>query len=157
MTRAQVEINKLQLLRSNPRTITKDQMQKLCESMKKDPKFLEKRPVLVNQRNGELQVYAGNQRVQAAKRLKWKTICCDVDIELDDETMKERVIKDNKTYGDFDYDLLANTYDISTLLYCGFTEKDLDLPKEIEEILNMDESENEDEHVKTCPHCNGIL
>ena len=42
-----IDIKSLKLLERNPRKITKDAMTKLCESLIKDPNFLESRPVLV--------------------------------------------------------------------------------------------------------------
>ena len=94
-----IKIKDLFLLERNPRKISKSQMVKLQESLIKDPGFLDSRPVLVNRRDGANIVYGGNQRVRAAKSLKWKEIPCSVEIDLSDELMASRVIKDNQTYG----------------------------------------------------------
>src|SRR6185312_6189048 len=83
------------------------------------------RPCLVSKRDGILTVYAGNQRVRAAKKLKLKEIPCIVEEFLTDEMIKERTIKDNKTYGEFDFDILANNYDIEMLVGCGFAAEEL--------------------------------
>ena len=117
-------------------------MQKLCESLTDDPDFLQKRPVLVNLVDSKYNVYGGNQRVRAAKQLGWKTIPCDVDENLSEKLMKDRVIKDNKTFGDFDYDLLANEYEIPDLLKAGFTPNELAIDiKTIEEIEQPEDNE----------------
>jgi len=151
-------IKHLTLLERNPRKISKEQMNKLCKSIEQDLAFLWNRPILVNLVDGKHVVYAGNQRVRAAKMLKMKEIPCIIE-ELQDAVVKQRILKDNKTYGKFDWDILANEYDIDVLLDCGF-EAD-DLIGSVQDI-NVDDIEKGDEEevkkpCKTCPHCNGIL
>lgn len=154
-----IPLSKLKLLERNPRTISKDQMQKLCDSIKSDPDFLKCRPVLVNSKSilagRELIVYAGNQRVRAAKKLKMKEIPCIIECDLDDDVMKKRTILDNKTFGEFDFDQLANEYDIEMLLDCGFNAEEIlgDLSDTVGENI----VEEEKKKVKQCPHCNGLL
>ncbi len=134
-----IAISTLKLLEKNPRRITKEQMDKLCRSIENDPKFLQCRPVLVNcvkiyhegptvnlSTSKDLyHVYAGNQRVRAAKKLGMKEIPCIVEYDLTEEVVKKRIIQDNKTYGEFDFDMLANEWDIETLIECGFKAEDL--------------------------------
>lgn len=153
----EVPIKNLTLLERNPRKITKEQMVKLCKSIEEDPQLLHNRPVLVNFVDGKYIVYAGNQRVRAAKMLKMKTIPCIIEKDLSHELVSQRIIKDNKTYGEFDWDILANEYDIDLLLNCGF-EPD-DLVGTVQEINTngIDEEKKEDKKIKTCPHCSGIL
>ncbi len=83
MTTESFPIKHLTLLEGNPRKITSEQMKKLCKSIEQDPQFLWNRPVLVNKtciwpalipgsnevlkRIDTYTVYAGNQRVRAAK------------------------------------------------------------------------------------------
>src|SRR5438132_1239365 len=92
-------IKQLTLLEKNPRTISKDQFDKLVLSLKNDPAYLWNRPVLVNKVKDTLTVYAGNQRVQAAKKLKWTKIPCIIEENLPEELIKERIIKDNAHMG----------------------------------------------------------
>lgn len=135
-------IKNLTLLERNPRKITKDQMDKLCKSITDDPAFLQNRPVLVNHTDGKHIVYAGNQRVRAAKILKMKDIPCIVENDLDPELVRQRVIKDNKTYGEFDFDILANEWDMDLLLDAGFGTEEL-LGASIEDLGSTEEGENE--------------
>lgn len=136
-----IPIKDLTLLKQNPRTITAEQMEKLQKSLTNDPDFLWKRPILVNHTEDKHIVYAGNQRVRAAKKLKWKEIPCIVDVNLSNEVMQDRVIKDNKTFGTFDYEMLANEFDIEKLLDAGFTPEELHI--DIEDLGSTDEEENE--------------
>ena len=135
-----LKIKDLILLEKNPRKITKDQMQKLCDSLESDPDFLKKRPILVNKVEGTYHVYAGNQRIRAAKKLKWKTVPCLIDENLDEKTVKQRIIKDNQGFGEFDYDMLANEWDIDLLLAAGMTEDQLSYDP-IETIDGEDEDQ----------------
>ncbi len=145
-------LKNLTLLERNPRKITKEQMQKLCDSIKSDPQFLYNRPVLVNLRDGKYIVYAGNQRVRAARQLKMKDIPCIIEKDLDEDLVRKRVIKDNKTYGDFDFDMLANEFDIDDLLEAGFSADELIGGKEVEDVGSTGEKE-EDGNDVPCEMC----
>lgn len=136
-----IEIKKLVLLKDNPRKITKDELDKLCDSLIKDPGFMKNRPVLVNEVDGILNVYAGNQRVQSAKKLKWKTISCIIEKDLSEELITQRILRDNKHSGTWDYDILANDYDIETLVECGFTPEELHLNLEVEDLGSSGEED----------------
>lgn len=138
-----IPIKKLTLLERNPRTISKEQFAKLCQSLEDDPHFFHNRPCLVNDVNGVLNVYAGNQRVRAAQKLNWKEVPCIVDRDLSEEVIKQRIIKDNKQYGEFDFDILANEYEVDLLLNAGFLEQELLFPG-VQEVLN-EEPEDEEE------------
>lgn len=147
-----VSISELILLKSNPRKITKHQFEKLCESIKEDPEFLSKRPCLVNDKDGILEVYAGNQRVLAAKKLAWKSVPCIIEKDIPDEIIKKRIVKDNKHYGEFDFDILANEWEIDDLIGAGFTEEelafeDINSYSDIKDIIDEEEPEK-------CPTCN---
>jgi ParB-like chromosome segregation protein Spo0J len=152
-----IPIRELKLLERNPRKITQEQMDRLCQSLKDDPSFLQSRPVLVNKKEEVLEVYAGNQRVRAAKWLGWKEVPCIVEEDLDQETMKSRILKDNKTYGMFDWDLIAGDYDIEMLLGAGFTLQDLDLMDKRDEkpkkVKKKEKEEDEDKKCQMCPSC----
>lgn len=147
----EIPIKDLSLLERNPRKITKDQMDKLCKSIESDPDFLYNRPVLVNEIDGKLTVYAGNQRVKAADKLGWKQIPCIVEHNLSEEKVNKRLILDNRTMGTFDYDLLANEFDLDMLIDAGFKDSDFDMG-DIEEVLS-DQNKPKKKKTKTCPNC----
>ena len=154
-----IKISKLKLLEKNPRRITKEQMDKLCRSIESDPTFLECRPVLVNclyytDENGEINekkivynVYAGNQRVRAAKKIGMKEIPCIVEYDLDEDTVKKRIVQDNSHFGTFDFDILANEWSIDVLIDCGFTPDDLIGP------IGKVEEKREKKSKEKCPAC----
>lgn len=153
-----VSIKSLTLLENNPRKINKDQFDKLCKSLQEDPGFFDLRPCLVNEictdDSGKAKkiVYAGNQRVLAAKKLKWHEVPCIVESDLNEEVMKKRVIRDNAHYGTFDYDILANEWEIGDLLDCGLTMDELQL--EVQDLGSVEENREEKERkLKMCPSC----
>ena len=154
-TVTKLPIKDLKLLENNPRKITKEQFQKLCTSIEEDPDFLMGRPVLVNNTNDRFIVYAGNQRVKAAKKLGWKEIPCMVEVDVPQNVIERRIIKDNAHFGEFDWDLLANNYEIDVLLEAGLTAEQL--VGGVQEIEEVEAKEEKPEVVKHCPHCNGIL
>ena len=151
-----INICDLVLLERNPRKITKDQFKKLCNSLEEDPAFLDARPILVNRVDDKNIVYAGNQRVQAAKKLKWKNVPCIVYNDLDEKTIKSRIVKDNAHYGEFDYDILYADYEIQMLEDSGFTPEQLTGDCGDIQDLDYDEKSEKDkkEKVKSCcPNC----
>lgn len=120
--------------------------------MEKDPVFFSLRPCLIHQDStGNLNVYAGNQRVKAAKKLGWNLVPCIVEIDVSEQLIKERIISDNVTMGEFDWDILSANYDVDELLDCGLTAKDLHLD------LSLDDQEetaaSKEKEPKKCPHC----
>ena len=136
------------LSEKNPRKISREQMQKLCKSLEDDPAFLDLRPVLIHEVDGKYYAYAGNQRVTAAKKLKWKTIPCIVSKDLSENTINTRMIKDNKSFGDFDKDMLLEGFDLGALLDCGFTQEELPFPDEPKMDFN-----DKEKKPTVCPSC----
>lgn len=160
-----VLIKDLKLTEKNPRRINKEQFEKLCKSMEDDEEFISCRPILVNRVDGELNVYAGNQRIRAAKKIGWKYIPCIIEDDLDEEVMKKRLLLDNTHFGDWDFDMLSADFDNDLLLDSGFTEKMLfghfdadtannDDNTAIPEIEDVPASEEQpDKKKKQCPIC----
>ena len=110
---AWIPIGDLIPLEKNPRKISADRMQILKDSLDRLPKFFEARPLLVNNATGKNIVYAGNQRLAAAKALGLKEVPCIVET-LSQKEQDERTIRDNVELGDWDFDLLKewNTKDL---------------------------------------------
>lgn len=138
----ELPISKLKTLEKNPRKISQEQLQKLEKSLESDPDFLKSRPILVNEIGGIYQIYAGNQRVKAAKKLGWKNIFCAIEKDLSEKQMKDRIIKDNKTFGEFDMDILSSDYEVDALLDAGFIKEELTYT-DIQDLGTTEEDESE--------------
>lgn len=120
--KAQVEyrpIAELKELPGNPRTIKKDQFEKLKKSIKDNADYFEARPIILSDRTGELVILAGNQRYKAAKAIGLKEVPTILLPNLSEEREKEIIIRDNVENGDWDWDALANTWDAANLTDWG--------------------------------------
>lgn len=121
-------LSKLKENPDNPRTISKDKFEKLKENIVKFPKMLELRPIVYNKKFIAL---GGNMRLKAIKelqsenKLKVKESYFKKAETLTEQEQKDFIILDNQEFGDWDMDLLANSWDMTELLDLGFDEKDL--------------------------------
>ena len=107
-----IKINKIKENRSNPRFIGKDKFKKLVKSLQEFPEMLKLRPIVVDNNNI---ILGGNMRYKAAVELGMKEIW---GIQADDLTEKQKqefIIKDNVGFGEWDWDVLANAWDIDAL------------------------------------------
>lgn len=122
--KAQVEyrpIAELKELPGNPRTIKKDQFEKLKTSIKDNADYFEARPIILSDRTGELVILAGNQRYKAAKAIGLKEVPTILLPNLTEEREKEIIIRDNVENGDWDWDALFNEWDTDKLQEWGVT------------------------------------
>lgn len=91
--------------------------------------------------NGE--IIGGHQRKKILKKLAIKEVECWVpNRELNQKEVDELNIRLNRNTGDFDYDILANQWEITDLLDWGFEMDDLQLG-EAEQIAGGEEEEGE--------------
>lgn len=105
---------------NNPRKLNKDKYQKLLKSIQDLPQMLGYRPIVVN---SDLVVLGGNMRLKALKELKYKEVPIIIADELTEDQQKEFLIKDNLGYGEWDWDMIANEWDLPLLEDWG-----MDLP-----------------------------
>ena len=136
------ELNKLS---GNPRTIKEIDFERLCKSIQDNPDYFEARPLVLSDRTGELVVIAGNQRLEAARKLGLKEVPTYLLKDLTEEREKEIIIRDNISNGAWDWDVLANEWDIKELEDWGLD----GFPFEIEE----ETSDKEDKQIETCEKC----
>ena len=106
---AKLKFSELKFLEDNPRTITREDLERLAGRIKEDPTFFDNRPCLVNFTDGKYVCYAGFQRAHAAaKILKWKEIPCMIESDVPTDTMRKRAILDNTHDGKWDADVLSS-------------------------------------------------
>ena len=112
-----IQLNEGQLpwLPKNPRQWTQTDVDKTAASIKEDPDFLEDRPLLVVELPGtkDFVAFAGNLRHEGALAAKLSKVPCVLyhpETEEDRATIKRRAMKDNGTFGAWDYDALANEW-----------------------------------------------
>lgn len=97
----------LVLLPRNPRTIDDAKFCKLKESIQEFPEMMNARPIVVNDK---MEVLGGNMRVRAAIILGIKEVPV-IQVDWSAEKQKQFVIKDNTSFGEWDWDILANEWD----------------------------------------------
>lgn len=141
-----VKISEVRENSSNPRILKDKNFRKLVKSIKDFPKMLELRPIVVDD---NMVVLGGNMRLKACLEVKMTHIPIIKATELTAEQQKEFVIKDNSHYGEWDFDILANEFDMELLI-----ESNIDIPKVFEQLeedldelnsdFHIDESENEE-------------
>ena len=118
----QHNINDLIFAEYNPRQLTKEQYKNLKDSIKR---FGLVDPVIIN-KNKERKniVIGGHQRLKIAKDLNIEKIpCVELDLTIDQE--KELNVRLNKNTGEWDWDALANYFDVESLNDWGFTNEEL--------------------------------
>ena len=96
---------------NNPRTITETKFNELVASIKSFPEMLEARPIVVDPNHV---ILGGNQRFKAAKAAGLKKVPVYV-ASWSEVKSQEFVIKDNVSFGNWDWDLLANEWDVEQL------------------------------------------
>ena len=111
-----ININKLVSNTENPRSINDRKFKKLVKSIKEFPEMLEKRPIVVDE---NMVVLGGNMRLKACKEAGLSEVDVDVVTDWSDDQKKEFIIKDNVGYGDWDWDILANVWEIDQLEHWG--------------------------------------
>ena len=108
----------------NPRQLSKDQYKHLTDSVKR---FGLVDPIIVNNHKDRKGiVIGGHQRLKIANELGFKEIPC-IEVNLTYDKERELNIRLNQNTGDWDYETLANNFDMDELLDWGFTEKDLNI------------------------------
>ena len=139
----------LDWLPKNPRQWTKEDVTRTVLSIEEDTDFLEDRPLLVVPHGKKWVVFAGNLRHAAATEAGLETVPCVVyypETEDDQLTVKRRAMKDNGSFGSWDYDELANAWDDLPLEDWGVNVEGLtaetdDQPEAYEDDFNEAEDE----------------
>ena len=167
---SKLELNNGQIdgLPKNPRFIKDERFAALLKSIQDSLEFLEAKMLKVYPMdNGHYIVIGGNMRLRACKELGYKELPCYVfPVETPVEKLREFTIKDNLLFGQNDWDILANEFDVDELtdwgLECDFLndvtiddekEEEKELPKDLSdevevsfriEVTCADEAEQEE-------------
>ena len=115
-----VPIDWVSINKDNPRFIRDEKFTKLVKSLREFPDMAKLRPLIVN---AEMVVLGGNMRLRAMQMLNWETVPVIVAENLTPEQQREFIIKDNLSYGEHNWEMLANQWDAELLTDWG-----LDIP-----------------------------
>ena len=134
-----VQISRVKPNPNNPRIIKDEKFAKLVKSIQEFPDMLNKRPlVCYTDTDGQFVVLGGNMRLKAAKECKLKEIPIILADEWTAEQRAEFLIKDNVGFGEWDWEQLANEWDVQQLEDWG-----LDVPDFEGEQLEAQEDDYE--------------
>jgi hypothetical protein len=118
----------------NPRQITDKEFGDLKKSIEK---FDCVEPAVVNTLTARKNIIiGGNQRVRVAQALGWKTFPC-VEVSLPLEKEKELNVRLNKNNGKWDWDILANQFEVDDLIDWGFVKEELSIHSDDLDIGDM--------------------
>jgi hypothetical protein len=143
----QIEISKIKPNKDNPRIIKDDKFKKLVNSILEFPDMLQMRPIVVNDK---MVVLGGNMRLKACKEAKLKEVYYFKFTPAHAKKANEKagtkktykewcdefVVKDNVSFGEWDWDKIANEWDSEKVESWGldvWVEKEtVDIKKDVE-------------------------
>ena len=121
-----IPLRKLEGLKNNPRKITQEGLNCLCDSIRLNG-YWEHRPAAVEPIEGtdRYTVLDGNQRLKAMRRLKRKDMPCVIYTELTNEERDDIITRSNINNGEWNVALLQSDYAHIDFEYIGLK---IDLP-----------------------------
>lgn len=139
----------------NPRFIKDERYQALRKSIADDPEMLDLREIVAYDNDGELVIVMGNMRYRAMKELGFNEAPVKV---LPKETkaakLRAFIQKDNIGFGQNDWDLLANEWEIEELqdfgLECDFLAKNSVEVDKLFEVCNEEHKTPQETILKIC-------
>lgn len=103
-------------LPKNPRQIKDADYRRLVQSITDNPEMLSLRELLVYPHGGKYVIIGGNMRFEALRELGYKEAPAKViPASATVEQLRAYTLKDNGSFGDWDFDLLANEWELSEL------------------------------------------
>ena len=139
-------INEIKPNPNNPRIIKDHKFKQLVKSIQDFPQMLELRPIVIDENN---MVLGGNMRLKACIEAGLTDVPVIHANNLSEAQKKEFIVKDNVGYGEWEWESLANEWNIEDLDNWG-----LDIPAFANDI-----EQPKDNAIggKTCPNCGVTL
>lgn len=133
----------------NPRFIKDAKFDKLKKSISELEKMMSLRPIIVDENNI---ILGGNMRYRALKALGYKDIPNEWVKKAEDLTEEEKkrfIIEDNVGFGEWDFDMLANEWEVQELTKWGV---DLPFINDAKEV-----AEEKEEELKPFASCHILI
>ena len=109
-------INEIKPNPNNPRLIKDHKFKQLVKSIQDFPQMLELRPIVIDENN---MVLGGNMRLKACIEAGLKDVPVKQAKDLTHEQKNEFIIKDNVSFGEWDWDNLANNWNVDDVVEWG--------------------------------------
>jgi ParB-like chromosome segregation protein Spo0J len=107
-----INIQEVRPNENNPRFIKDYKFKKLVKSIKEFPQMLKLRPIVVN---SDMVVLGGNMRLKACKEAGLKEVWVLKADNLTEQQQREFIVKDNVGFGEWDWDVLGNEWNVQQL------------------------------------------
>jgi ParB-like chromosome segregation protein Spo0J len=107
-----INIQEVRPNENNPRFIKDYKFKKLVKSIKEFPQMLKLRPIVVN---SDMVVLGGNMRLKACKEAGLKEVWVFKADNLTEQQQREFIVKDNVGFGEWDWDVLGNEWNVQQL------------------------------------------
>jgi site-specific DNA-methyltransferase (adenine-specific) len=145
-----VRISDLKDYEHNPRKITKKEMEKLIRSLREDGYH---QRIIVDH---DLTIIGGHQRKKAMLKAGF-SLEDEVEVltpsrELAPEELDRINIRDNLPFGEYDFEVLANRFEVETLVEWGMPEEWLLGKNDIEEESSVSQEGRDNKCICTCCH-----
>jgi hypothetical protein len=137
-----VKVDKVKSNPKNPRLIKDEKFKKLVKSIKDFPEMESVRPIVVNK---DMVILGGNMRYKAMIESGYKEVNVEV-VDWSEQKQNEFIIKDNVGFGEWEWEMVANEWDMEQLKDWG-----LNLPI-LNSSVNLDdffEESKEDDKLPT--------
>jgi ParB-like chromosome segregation protein Spo0J len=121
---------------NNPRVIRDEKFKKLVKSIEEFPKMMALRPMVVNE---DMVVLGGNMRLKALKELGYKEVPNDwvkSAKDLTEDEIRRFIIADNVGFGEHDWEMLANEWNVEELSEWGLDIPGFDIAEAGDDELN---------------------
>lgn len=133
-------VGQVEGLPMNPRQWTQGEVNRIAQSLEETPELFAMRPIIAVLSGGKKVILGGNLRYEGSRKNGYEEVPC---IVLPEDTpvdkMKQIVIKDNGSFGDWDFDALANEWDDLPLTDWGVpawnVEDEVDKVQKDEELI----------------------
>ena len=107
-------------VKENPREMTVNEFNKLKKSLKRDANMTAIQELKLFPFSGKWVAIGGNMRLHAMRELGWKEVIAKpIPADTDAETLNRYILLDNANFGKWDFDKLANEWDMSLLDDCA--------------------------------------
>jgi hypothetical protein len=121
ITVKKVKLSRIRLNPDNPRRIAQKNMDYLIKSIQDFPEMMQLREIVVDE---TMTVLGGNMRALALRKTGAKECTAKIVKGLTRDQKRKFIVKDNGSFGEWDFDLLANGFDDLPLADFG-----VDIPK----------------------------
>lgn len=115
-----LKVDEVKIHPNNPRIIKDASYKRLLKSIQDFPEMAEARPLVIND---QFVILGGNMRFRAMVECGWTEVPV-IQVDWSEDQQDEFMLKDNVSFGDWDWDILANSWEAENLKTWGVIHAD---------------------------------